>query len=129
VALAFGAQPWPFHLDLAVAEHDLARLPTIENHAFRAAFALLLRASRYLRGGQLQHRLKDGASGDIDELIAGHPALLDQIYHRQQPLPVLGEERSQLLLVDFPLLAYRVVLFLHGGSPFKVWQPDSTESG
>jgi hypothetical protein len=27
------------------------------------------------------------------------------------------------------LLAYRMVLFLHGGSPFKVSQPDSTESG
>jgi hypothetical protein len=58
-------------------------------------------------------------------LIAGHPALLDQIHHRQQPLPILGEELRQFLLVNFPLLAYRVVRFLHGGSPFKVWQPDS----
>jgi hypothetical protein len=44
-------------------------------------------------------------------------------------LPVLGEERGQLLLVEIPLLAYRMVLFFHGGSPFKVSQPDSTESG
>jgi hypothetical protein len=30
-----------------------------------------------------------------------------------------------LRFVDFPLLADSVVTFLHGGSPFKVSQPDS----
>jgi hypothetical protein len=39
--------------------------------------------------------------------------------------PVFGEERGQLLLVDLPLLAYRMVRFLHCGSPFTVWQLDS----
>ena len=43
----------------------------------------------------------------------------------RQRLPVLGQKAGQFLLVDFPLLAYRMVRFLHGGSPFKVWQPDS----
>ena len=77
----------------------------------------------------MQDGLKNGTSCDVNELVAGHAALLDQLYHRQKPLPILGEERGQFLLVDLPLIAYRVVLFLHGGSPFKVWQPDSTESG
>jgi len=90
---------------------------------------LLAPASRHLRGGQLQQRLKHGSASDIDELIAGDAALLDQFHHRQQALPVLGQECGQLLFIDFPLLAYRVARFLHGGSPFKVSQPDSTESG
>jgi hypothetical protein len=62
-------------------------------------------------------------------LVAGHPALLDQLHHGQKSLPVLGEKSGQFPLVDFPLLAYRMVRFLHGGSPFKVSQPDSKESG
>jgi hypothetical protein len=45
------------------------------------------------------------------------------------PTAKTGEERGQFLLVEIPLLAYGVVRFLHGGSPFKVWQPDSKESG
>jgi len=60
-----------------------------------------------LRGGQLQHRLKDGASGNIDDLIAGHPALLDQIQHRQQRLPVLGKERGSFCSLTF--LCLRIV--------------------
>jgi hypothetical protein len=104
-------------------------LSAIKDHPGLTALALLRRTARYLRGRKLQNGLEDGSAGDIDELVAGHPALLDQIYHGQKPLPVLGEERGQLLLVDLPLLAYRMVRFLHGGSPFKVWQPDSKESG
>ncbi len=71
-AAALGAQSWPLHLKLAVAEHHLACLPAIENYARRATFALLLRTSRHLRGRQLQYGLKDSSSSDIDELIAGH---------------------------------------------------------
>jgi hypothetical protein len=63
--------------------------------------------------------------GHVDQLVAGQLALLDQIYHGQKPLPVLDQEAGQLLFVDFPLLAYRMVRCLHGGSPFKVSQPDS----
>jgi hypothetical protein len=37
----------------------------------------------------------------------------------------LGSLIISLGLVHFSLLAYGVVAFLHGGSPFKVWQPDS----
>jgi hypothetical protein len=59
---------------------------------------LLLRTSRHLRGGQLQDGLKNGSACNINELIASHAALLDQLDHGQQPLPVLGEERGQLLL-------------------------------
>jgi len=90
---------------------------------------LLLWTSRHLSGGQLQDGLEDGSSCHVNQLIAGHAALFDQIHHRQKALAVLGEEGGQFLFVDFSLFAYRVVAFLHGGSPFKVWQPDSTESG
>ena len=58
-----------------------------------------------------------------------HPALFDQIHHRQKALPVPGQEPAQFLFVDCPLLAYRVAAFLRGGTLFKVWQPDSKESG
>ena len=36
-----------------------------------------------------------GPSGHVDQFVAGHPALLDQIHHGQQVLPILGKELSQ----------------------------------
>jgi hypothetical protein len=36
-ALAPGAQAWPFHLDFAIAEHHLARLPAMEDHTRQTA--------------------------------------------------------------------------------------------
>ena|ERR1035441_6147338 len=65
------------------------------------------------------------APGHVDQFVAGPLALLDQIHHGNKKLPVSGQKTGQLLLVGFSLLAYGVVAFLHGGSPFKVWQPDS----
>ena len=41
------------------------------------------------------------------------------------PLPILDQEAGKRLLVDFPLLAYRVAAFLLGGYSFKVSQPDT----
>jgi hypothetical protein len=38
---------------------------------------------------------------------------------------ILIQKSRQLLLVRIALLAYRLVVSLHGDSPFKVWQPDS----
>jgi hypothetical protein len=103
----------------------LARLPAIEDDLGGAPLALLRRTSRGLHGRQLQDGLNGRSPGDVDQLVAGQLALLDQIHHGQKPLPVLDQEAGQLLLVDFPLLADGVVTFLHGGSPFKVSQPDS----
>jgi hypothetical protein len=97
----------------------------MENNLPVAAFALLGRASRRLAGRQLQHSIDGGAAGYVDQFVAGQTALLDQIHHGQKKLPAPGQVPSQLLFVYFPLLAYAVVAFLHGGSPFKVWQPDS----
>jgi hypothetical protein len=97
----------------------------MENNLPGAALALLGGASGRLAGRKLQHGLDGGAAGYVDQLVAGHPALLDQIHHVQQKLPAPGQKPSQLLLVHFSLLAYPVVAFLHGGSPFKVCQPDS----
>ena len=74
---------------------------------------------------QLQHSLNGGATGYVDQFVAGQTALLDQIDHGHEKLPAPGQKPGQLLLVHFSLLAYGVVAFLHGGSPFKVWQPDS----
>jgi hypothetical protein len=82
-------------------------------------------ASCRLAGRQLQHGLDGGAAGYIDQFVTGQSALLDQIHHGQKKLPAPGQILGQLLLVHFSLLAYRVVAFLQGGSPFKVWQPDS----
>jgi hypothetical protein len=61
------------------------------------------------------------SSGNLDQLVAGHLALLDQIHHGQKTVPILDQEPGQFLLVDFPLLADGAVSFLHGGSgsPFK----------
>jgi hypothetical protein len=39
--------------------------------------------------------------------------------------PLLARYPASSCFVHFSLLAYGVVAFLHGGSPFKVWQPDS----
>ena len=100
-------------------------LPAIENHLAGAALALLRRASGRLAGRQMQYSLDGGAAGYVDQFVAGQTALLDQIHHGQKDLPALGQKPGQLLLVHFSLLAYGVVAFLHGGSPFKVWQPDS----
>jgi hypothetical protein len=119
------AQAWPLDLQFAIAEHDLARLPAIEDHVPGASLALLRRTSCRLARRQLQHSLNGGASGYIDQFVTGQSALLDQIDHGHEKLPVLGQKPGQLLLVHFSLLAYGVVAFLHGGSPFIVWQPDS----
>jgi len=124
-ATAFAPQAGPLDFQLALAQKHLARLATVENHVARASLALLLRAARGLHGRKLQHGLNGRSSGDVDQFVAGHLALLDQIHHGQQRLPILGQKAGQFLLVDIPLLADGAVSFLHGGSPFKVWQPDS----
>jgi hypothetical protein len=97
----------------------------MENNLPVAAFALLGRASRRLAGRQLQHSIDGGTAGYVDQFVAGKAALLDQIHHGQKKLPAPGQVPSQFLFIDSSLLTDRVVAFLHGGSPFKVWQPDS----
>jgi hypothetical protein len=47
--------------------------------------------------------LDGGASRHIDQLVAGHPALLDQTHHRQQQLPAFGEKLRQLSFVGLSL--------------------------
>lgn len=68
---------------------------------------------------QLQHGLNRGSSGHVDQLVAGHPALLDQIHHRQQLLPVFRKELAQLTGVHLSVLIDRVIVSFHGGSPFR----------
>jgi hypothetical protein len=97
----------------------------MENNLPVAAFALLGRASRRLAGRQLQHSIDGGTAGYVDQFVAGKAALLDQIHHGQKKLPAPGQVPSQFLFIDSSLLTDSVVAFLHGGSPFKVWQPDS----
>src|SRR5664279_3478518 len=119
------AQTRPLDFQLAIAEHHLAPLPAMENNLPVAAFALLGRASRRLAGRQLQHSIDGGTAGYVDQFVAGKAALLDQIHHGQKKLPAPGQVPSQFLFIDSSLLTDSVVAFLHGGSPFKVWQPDS----
>jgi hypothetical protein len=47
----------------------------------------------------LLHRLDGGAAGHVDQLVTGHLALLDQIHHGQQSLPVLDQKAGQFLFV------------------------------
>src|SRR5215467_16347958 len=91
----------------------------MEDDVSAPAFSLLRRPSGYLLGRQLQDRLNRGAPSNIDQLVAGPLALLDQIDHRQQHLAVPGEELGQLLFIGLSLLVDRVVAFLHGGSSFQ----------
>ena len=104
-ALALGEQPGRFQLDIAVAEHQLPRLPAIEDHAFRGAFALLRQTFRHLRGAKLQHPLKNGSTSDINESITCHPALLDQLHHRQQTCPFLVRNVASSCSLTAPLRA------------------------
>jgi hypothetical protein len=101
--LALGTQPRLLQLDFSVAEHHLARLSTIENHACRVAFSLLW-PSRHLDGGQLQHGLKNGSAYDINELVAGYPALLDQFHHGQKTCPFVVRIVVSSCSLTFPCL-------------------------
>jgi hypothetical protein len=56
-----------------------------------------------------------GSAGYIDQFVAGHLALLDQIHHRQQLLPVAGKELAQPPRVHVPLFVDRVIVSFHGG--------------
>jgi hypothetical protein len=89
-ASAFAPQAGPLDFQLAVAEKHLARLAAVENHVARAPLALLLRAACGLDGRKLQHGLNGRSSGDVDQFVTGQLALLDQIRHGQQRLPVPG---------------------------------------
>src|SRR5215469_15431968 len=91
----------------------------MENHVSAPALSLLRRPSRHLLSRQLQDRLDGGAPGNVDQFVAGPLALLDQIDHGQQQLPVPGEKLGQLLFIGLSLLVDRVVAFLHGGSSFQ----------
>jgi hypothetical protein len=64
-----------------VAEHHLAWLPTMEDHVPGAPLALLRRTSCGLARRQLQHGPNRGATGYIDQFVAGRSALLNQVHH------------------------------------------------
>src|SRR5678809_358957 len=68
---------------------------------------------------QSQHRLDRGPSRNIDQFVAGHLALLDEIHHGQQQLPALGEKLGQLLFVGLSLFVNRVSM---GGGPTKRYE-------
>ena len=59
---------------------------------------------------------------------AGQLGLIDQLHHRQQRLPVLGQQAGQALGI---LLLNRVISSLHGGSllSHRDLQPDSNRIG
>jgi len=49
--------------------------------------------------------LDRGASCNIDQFVAGHLALLDEIHHGQQQLPALGEKLASFFSSAFPCLS------------------------
>jgi len=114
----FLAQSRPMHRQLAVAEHHRPGLLAIPDHLPSSLLALLAWPGHLLRR-QPQHRLDRGASRNIDQFVAGHLALLDQIHHGQQQLPALGEKLGQLVFVGLSLFVNRVIASFHGGSSFQ----------
>lgn len=110
------------YIQTADGYKPLTRLETAEGH-FRSSHAVrfLMRTLPSFGGGSLQaararfrsdHRRPAGTARS-DPPWAG------------APLPILDQEAGKRLLVDFPLLAYRVAAFLLGGYSFKVSQPDT----
>jgi hypothetical protein len=97
------AQAGPLNLQFAVAEHHLARLPAIEDHLPGTPLALLRRTSCRLARRQLQYSLNRGPPGHVNQFVTGQSALLDQIHHGQQYLPILGQKSGQLQFVRFSL--------------------------
>ena len=85
-----------------------------------AVFLLALLAwPGHLLRRQPQHCLDRGAPCHIDQFVAGHLALLDEIHHGQQQLPALAEKLGQLLFVGLSLFVNRVIASFHGGSSFQ----------
>src|ERR1051325_8978034 len=78
-AWPFLSQARPLDRQLAVAQHHRSRLPAVPDHLAFALSPLLAWPSGGLLRGQLQHGLNRGSSGPLDQLVAGHSALLDQI--------------------------------------------------
>ena len=68
---------------------------------------------------QFQHGLNGGAAGDVDNLVDGSAALLDQFNQGQHELGVLAEQAGEVVGADWLLLRgiQNVISFLHGGSP------------
>jgi hypothetical protein len=63
--------------------------------------------------------LDRSASCNIDQFVAGHLALLNEIHHGQQQLPALAEKLGQLPFVGLSLFVNRVIASFHGGTSFQ----------
>jgi hypothetical protein len=63
----------------------------------------LLRLTGHLASRQFQHSLDTGPSHHVDELVDGHPALLDPFHHRQQRLAVADQKIGEI-----PQLRFRI---------------------
>ena len=79
----------------------------------------LLAGTGYLLRRPVEDRLDGGPSCNIDPLVKRHPALLDQIDHRQQQLTTFGQKLGQLPFIGLSLVVDRVIASFHGGSSFQ----------
>jgi hypothetical protein len=55
----------------------------------------------------------------ITSISSSIAAVLDQLHHRQQRLPIADQKLGELALARLPLLVNRMVVSSHGGSPFQ----------
>ena len=93
------------HPQLAVAEPDAAGLAAPADDIAGAFLAWLGEFSTgNLLRRQFQHGLDGGAAGDVNDLVDGSAALLDQFNQGQHELRVLAEQASEIVGADWLLL-------------------------
>src|SRR5271167_3481496 len=110
-------QPWPLHRQFSFAQVHAAALLAVPQNLPILSHSLLARP-RHLFGRGHQHRLNRDPAYAVDQLLHGHPGLLDQFHHGQQLLPVADQNISQLFFAGYTLLGNGVIPSCHGGSPF-----------
>ena len=87
-----GSQSRSLNLQLALVQKHLPGLVAVTNHLACTLPALLGCASGGLDGRHLQHRRNGRPPGLVDQLVAGHLTLRDQIHHGKERLGVLRQK-------------------------------------
>jgi len=114
------SKPRPLHFHLPVSQAYPACLRSVPAD-IAAGLARRTLPSHLLRA-ELQNRLDQIASHLLDHLVYRDSRLGDQVYQRQQILPIGSRELLQMLCCPCILSIDNVVRFSHGGwCPFLDW--------
>ena len=93
------------HPQLAVAEPNATGLAAPADDITAAFLAGLGKfPAGNLLGGEFEHGLNGGAAGDVNDLVDGSAALLDQFHQGQHELRVLAEQAGEIVGADWLLL-------------------------